>query len=55
MKLAGKGTYITAIALILYAVGGYVAGKIDINLAIPEILAGIGMIRARMAIAKVIA
>ena len=55
IKLAGYGTYITGMALIMWAIGGYIAGKVDITIAIPELLAGIGAIRMRMGMEKITA
>lgn len=53
MLLEGKKTYIIGIALIVYAIGGLVAGKIAANIAIAEIMAGLGMMGLRAGISKV--
>ncbi len=34
MKLEGKKTYIIGIAMICYAIGGAIIGKVDVNAAI---------------------
>ena len=47
MKIKGNKTYIVGAALILYAVGGAIAGKIDVNVAIAEILVALGMMGLR--------
>ena len=41
--LAGKKTYIIAIATVMYALGGAVAGYVDIGTAIPLILGALGL------------
>ncbi len=51
--IAGYGTYIGALALICYAIGGAVAGKITYELAIPMVILGFTQFRQRMATTKV--
>ena len=48
--LDGKKTYIVGVALLLWAIGGAVAGKIDWNTAITEILVACGMLGLRLGI-----
>ena len=52
MKLNGNKTYIVGVALIAYAVFGFVAGKIDINLAVAEVLVALQMMGLRHGIGK---
>ena len=42
-KLQGKKTYLVAIATVMYALGGAVAGFIDLSLAIGLILGALGL------------
>jgi len=51
INLAGKKTYIAAIALLCYALGGAIAGKVDWNTAIAEIIAALGLMGLRAGIA----
>ena len=43
MKINGYKTYIAAVALICYAVGGLIAGQISGEIAIQSILIALGM------------
>ena len=52
IDIEGKKTYIAAIALLCYALGGAIAGKIDWNTAITEILIALGLFGLRHGIAK---
>lgn len=52
MKIDGYKTYIVGIALICYAIGGAVAGKIDVAAAIQSGLIGLGMMGLRQGIEK---
>jgi len=47
MKLSGNKTYITGIAMICYAVGGAVAGKLEITAAIAVVLAALSLMGLR--------
>ena len=46
-KIHGMKTYITAMGLIMYAIGGFVAGKIDINNAALALFNGLGLMGLR--------
>lgn len=50
IDLHGKKTYIAAIALFLYAVGGGISGKIPWDVAIAEIIAAFGLFGLRNAL-----
>jgi len=50
IDLKGKKTYIMAVALICWALGGAVAGKIDWSTAIAEIIAALGLMGLRLGI-----
>ena len=52
MKIDGKKTYIVAIGLIMYALGGLAAGKVDGNTAIQSVFIALGMMGLRHGIAK---
>ena len=52
MKINGYKTYIVGTALICYALGGLVAGKIDASAAIEAALLGLGMMGLRNSIPK---
>ena len=41
--LQGKKTYIMTIAIICYALGGMVAGLVDVGVGIPLILGALGL------------
>ena len=41
--LEGWKTYITALAILSYAIGGYFAGYLDINQVIPLIFGALGL------------
>lgn len=47
MKIDGYKTYIIGIAFLCYALGGLVAGKVDVNAAIQAVLIGLGMMGLR--------
>lgn len=49
-KLSGYKTYITGVALICYAVGGVVAGKLDYQKAIETVLLALGLMGIRNSI-----
>ena len=53
-KVDGYKTYIIGIAFICYALGGLVAGKLDINAAITAILTGLGIMGIRHGVEKVL-
>ena len=44
MKLSGYKTYIAALALLAYAIGGWISGKVDPNQAYLSIVAALGML-----------
>jgi len=50
--LSGKKTYLSMIALLLYAIGGALSGKLDWNAAIVIILGALGLSGLRSGIAK---
>ena len=52
--LAGKKSYILAVGIALYAVGGFLTGKIDLVNAAGLIWGGATVASVRAAIAKVI-
>ena len=52
MELQGNKTYIVAGALLLYAIGGFVAGRLDFNTAFVEGAAALTAMGFRSAIAK---
>ena len=52
IKIDGMKTYIVGMSLIMYAIGGWVAGKVDINTAIQSALLGLGMMGLRHGISK---
>ena len=52
MKLNGNKTYIVGMALILFAVGGFVAGKMGATEGIETILLGLGMMGLRHGVGK---
>ena len=41
--LGGKKTYVIAVATVCYALGGLVAGYVEASVAIPLILAALGL------------
>ena len=47
IKLNGYKTYVSAMALIFYAVGGFISGKVGLNYAIPEIFIALGIMGLR--------
>tara|TARA_Y100000310_G_scaffold343319_1_gene450377 strand:+ start:3683 stop:3883 length:201 start_codon:yes stop_codon:yes gene_type:complete len=47
INFSGKKTYVLAIALICYAVGGAVAGYIELPIAIEMVLGALGFITLR--------
>ncbi len=47
IKLNGMKTYISAMGLIMYAVGGWVAGKLDFSESIPLVFAGLATMGLR--------
>lgn len=47
MELKGKKTYIAGIALICYALGGAVAGKLDITVAVQLVLEALAIMGLR--------
>ncbi len=53
IKLDGYKTYIIGVASVCWAIGGAVAGKVDINLAIAEVLIALQMIALRHKASKV--
>ena len=48
--ISGKRTYIVAICLIIYAVAGWVAGKIDANSAFENVMIALGLMGLRAGI-----
>ena len=42
-SFTGKKTYLVAVATIAYAIGGWVAGYLDLSQAIPLILGSLGL------------
>lgn len=42
-SFTGKKTYLVAVAILAYAIGGWVAGFLDINTSIKLILEGLGL------------
>ena len=52
MNINGYKTYIVGIALICYALGGFVAGKVEGTAAIEAGMLGLGMMGLRHAISK---
>ena len=52
MKIDGYKTYIAAVALICYAVGGLIAGEVSGETAVQSILIALGMLGLRHGIAK---
>ena len=51
--LDNKKTYLISAAIIAYALIGFFLGKIDMNTAIMEILAGLGLGAVRHSISKI--
>ena len=47
IKVHGMKTYVTAMGMIMYAVGGLVAGQLDLNTAVNAIFIGLGMMGLR--------
>ena len=54
MKLDGKKTYLAAFALLLYAVGGLVAGKLDFNMAFAEVMASLALMGLRHKLGRMV-
>ena len=52
INLEGYRTYLVAIGTIMWAVGGFAAGKVDGNTAIQAIFIALGMMGLRSGIAK---
>ena len=52
IKINGMKTYLAGMALVLYAVGGYFAGKVDINEAIQSVMIALGIMGLRHRIEK---
>ena len=52
LNIEGKKTYIAAIALLCWALGGAIAQKHDWSTAIAEIIAALGLMGLRLGIAK---
>lgn len=52
IKVDGMKTYVVGIALICYAVGGFVAGKVDATSGIEAILIALGLMGLRHGITK---
>ena len=52
IKVNGMKTYVVAMAMIMYALGGWIAGKVDVNTAIQTALIGLGMMGLRHGIEK---
>ena len=50
MKLKGNKTYIIGGALILYAIAGLVAGKLEFNQAFEQLMIGAGLMGLRNAL-----
>ena len=48
--LKGKKTYIIGVAMLMYAIGGFVSRKVDINTAIQTALIALGMMGLRNSI-----
>lgn len=55
MKIDGMKTYIVGIAMLMYAVGGLVAGKLDPTAAIEAGFIALGLMGLRHGIAKKLA
>lgn len=53
--ISGKRTYIVAIALIIYAVAGWIAGKIDPNSAFENIMIALGLMGLRAGVTNSVA
>lgn len=53
--LEGKKTYISAVALICYALGGWVSGYVNPEIAIGLVLTALGLGSVRAAISKIAA
>jgi len=51
----GKKTYVTTVAILCYALGGWVAGLLEPSIAIGLILGAFGLGSVRSAISKVLA
>lgn len=52
LNLEGKKTYIVSIGLIMWAVGGFFAGKVELTTAIEEILIALGLMGLRNGLPK---
>ena len=52
MQINGMKTYIVAIGMLMYAIGGFISGKMDINLAIQTAWIALGMMGLRHGISK---
>ncbi|GAI09786.1 unnamed protein product [marine sediment metagenome] len=52
MNIKGYKTYIIGVALICYAVGGLIAGKVTGEVAVQSILIALGMMGLRNGIGK---
>ena len=52
MNLDGYKTYIVGVGLIMYALGGWVAGKVDPTTAIQSVFVALGLMGLRNGIAK---
>ena len=47
MKLNGLKTYIAGVATLMYAVGGYISGKLELNLGVTAALTALTMMGLR--------
>ena len=52
MNINGYKTYIIGIAMICYAAGGFVAGKVDGSAALEALMMGLGLMGLRHGIEK---
>ncbi len=52
MKLDGYKTYLTALALICYAIGGFFSGNIELTNAVMILLNGLGLGSLKHAVSK---
>ena len=52
MALNGNKTYVIAMGLIAYSIGGVIAGKLDMVVAIEQIFLALGMMGLRHGIEK---
>ncbi len=52
MKFDGYKTYIVAIGTLMFAIGGFASGKLEINVAMELILGALGLSGLRHAVSK---